>query len=49
MGYSEYHRKREDKKKLGKKYKQMFGGKEPWEQEGFGSKEEWIDANIQSF
>ena len=24
MGYSEYHRKLEDKKKLGKKYKQMF-------------------------
>jgi len=24
MGYNEYHRKLEDKKKLGKKYKQMF-------------------------
>ncbi len=24
MGYSEYYRKLEDKKKLGKKYKQMF-------------------------
>ena len=30
-------------------YKKTFDGKEPWEQEGYGSKEEWIDANIQSF